>query len=137
MRNVAPNLQQDLVLATWTRSVALQDSASAAKLAPLLPNSLRESAGTGVGFSKAVNILRNPGREQLITTAAQYQRLQQLRYAAALLGQRRINDAKGPPGCARSTRGSRSDPRDALIGAKIRKGRRQSILQTAKPLLNH
>lgn len=97
MPNVAPNLQQDLVLATWTRRVVLEDSASAAKLTPLLPNSLRESAGTGVGFSRAVDILRNPGKEQPITTAAQYQRLQQLRYAAALLGQRRINDAKGRP----------------------------------------
>jgi hypothetical protein len=146
--NLPPNLQQDLVLATWTRSVVLEDSASAAKLAPLLPKSLRESAGTGVGFSATLTILRNPGlrpflsagvsrlasfnvldeyrdnwwgvsrgrqdeidagksnrlplpsfftKEQQITADAQCQRLQQLPYAAALLGQRTIDYARDHP----------------------------------------
>jgi outer membrane protein assembly factor BamD (BamD/ComL family) len=56
-----PNLRQYVTLAAWTRSVALEDATSAAKLAPLLPASLREAAGTGVGFPACMAILRNPG----------------------------------------------------------------------------
>jgi len=56
-----PNLRRAVALAAWTRSVVLEDSKSAARLAPLLPNPLRQMAGTGVGFGANVAILRNPG----------------------------------------------------------------------------
>jgi hypothetical protein len=56
-----PNLRQDLVLATWTRSVLLEDAASAAKLSPHLPDSIRKTAGTSIGFPAILAILRNPG----------------------------------------------------------------------------
>ncbi len=55
------NLRQEVALAAWTRSVVLEDTGAAAKLTPLLPNSLRQMAGTGVGFSANLAILRNPG----------------------------------------------------------------------------
>ena len=55
------NLRRDLAVMAWTRSVMLQDAASAATLAPLLPNSLSQMSGTGVGFSTSLAILRNPG----------------------------------------------------------------------------
>lgn len=54
-----PNLRQDVALAGWTRSVALEDAASAAQLQPLLPSQLRGVAG--VGFAAEVAILKNPG----------------------------------------------------------------------------
>jgi hypothetical protein len=142
------NLRQDMVLAAWTRSVLLEDEASAARLAPLLPKFIRDTAGTGVGFSATLAILRNPGlrpylqagasrlasfnvlddfrdnwwgtssdrqqaidatrseelphpaflsKEQQATGDAQYQRLRQLPYAAALLGRRVIDYAEGHP----------------------------------------
>ncbi len=56
-----PNLRQDLVLATWTRSVLLNDAASASKLAPHLPDSIRKTAGSSIGFPAILAILRNPG----------------------------------------------------------------------------
>jgi hypothetical protein len=43
------------------RSVLLEDAASAAKLAPLLPPSLGQTATTGTGFPALLAILRNPG----------------------------------------------------------------------------
>jgi hypothetical protein len=39
----------------------LQDESSAAKLAPLLPASIRDTAGSSVGFPADLAILRNPG----------------------------------------------------------------------------
>jgi hypothetical protein len=146
--SLPPNLRQDLVLATWTRTVVLDDAASAAKLAPLLPLPLRAKVGAGAGFPATLAILRNPGLKPLIDTGtsrlasfnrmddfrynwwgtsanrqkeddatkpnlfpppvvfsqeqqeigtAQYQHLQQLPYAAALLGQRVIDYAKNHP----------------------------------------
>ena len=56
-----PNLRQDLVLATWTRSVLLDDAASASKLSPHLPDSIRKTAGSSIGFPAILAILRNPG----------------------------------------------------------------------------
>jgi len=56
-----PNLRQDLVLATWTRSVLLGDEADAAKLSPHLPDSIRKTAGTSIAFPAILAILRNPG----------------------------------------------------------------------------
>ena len=56
-----PNIRQDLVLATWTRSVLLGDAADAAKLSPHLPDSIRKTAGSSIGFPAILAILRNPG----------------------------------------------------------------------------
>ena len=57
--HLPPNLRQDVALAGWTRSVVLEDAASAARFQPLLPSSLRGVAG--VGFAAEVAILKNPG----------------------------------------------------------------------------
>jgi hypothetical protein len=55
------NLRQTLALMAWTRSVLLQDASSAAALAPLLPKSVHDTAGSSAGFPADVAILRNPG----------------------------------------------------------------------------
>jgi hypothetical protein len=55
------NLREYIVLAAWTRSVALEDAASAAKLAPQLPAPLLKTAGTSIGFPASLAILRSPG----------------------------------------------------------------------------
>jgi hypothetical protein len=55
------SLQQEVTLAAWTRSVVLEDAASAAQLAPLLPEAIRKTAGSGTGFPAVLAILRNPG----------------------------------------------------------------------------
>ena len=55
------NLREDLAIATWTRAVLLEDAGSAAKLAPLLPKSIRDAAGSGIGFPADLAILRNSG----------------------------------------------------------------------------
>ena len=55
------NLRQALALVAWTRSVLLQDASSAAALAPLLPKSVHDTAGSSAGFPADVAILRNPG----------------------------------------------------------------------------
>jgi hypothetical protein len=54
------NLRTEIALMAWTRAVMLQDEASAAKLAPLLPQSIRDTAGSSVGFPADLAILRNP-----------------------------------------------------------------------------
>ncbi len=59
--NLPPNLRQDVVLAAWTRSVVMADEKSAATLAPMLPEPLRRTAGTGVAFPAVFTLLRNPG----------------------------------------------------------------------------
>ena len=59
--NLPPNLRQYLVLDAWTRSFILEDSQSAARLAPLLPLSIRKTAGSSTGFPAALAILRSPG----------------------------------------------------------------------------
>lgn len=59
--SLPPNLRQDLVVIAWARSVLLEDDASAAKLASLLPESLRQAAGKNTGFPADLAILRNPG----------------------------------------------------------------------------
>jgi hypothetical protein len=55
------NLRQDLAVMTWTRSIMLEDSASAAKIAPLLPKGINQVAGNSIGFPADLAILRNPG----------------------------------------------------------------------------
>jgi hypothetical protein len=55
------NLREDLANATWTRTVLLEDAGSAAKLAPLLPKTIRDTAGSSIGFPADLAILRNSG----------------------------------------------------------------------------
>jgi hypothetical protein len=55
------SLQQELVLAAWTRSIVLEDAKTATNLAPMLPESIRKIAGGEIGFHAALAILRNPG----------------------------------------------------------------------------
>jgi hypothetical protein len=45
----------------WTRSVLLLDASNAAALAPHLPKSVHDTAGSSVGFPADLAILRNPG----------------------------------------------------------------------------
>ncbi|HEX4309077.1 MAG TPA: hypothetical protein VHZ25_03560 [Acidobacteriaceae bacterium] len=58
---IPARLRQDITVATWVRAVALKDAATAEKLARLLPDDLRKTAGTGTGFDADLTILRNPG----------------------------------------------------------------------------
>jgi hypothetical protein len=55
------NLRSAIAIEAWTRSVLLEDAADAAKLAPLLPKEIRDTAGPGIGFPADLAILRNPG----------------------------------------------------------------------------
>lgn len=59
--NLPANLRQEVTLASWVRSVLLNDAESAAKLLPLLPESVRKTAGAGIGFPAVFTILHNPG----------------------------------------------------------------------------
>jgi hypothetical protein len=59
--SVPPNLQQNIAVVAWTRAVLLQDAGTAAKLVPLLPKSIRDTAGNSVDFPANLAILRNPG----------------------------------------------------------------------------
>jgi hypothetical protein len=60
------NLRDEVAMAAWTRSVVLEDAASAAKLAPLLPERLRKTAGTGIGFPAMLALLHNPGLRPVV-----------------------------------------------------------------------
>ena len=55
------NLRQAITITAWTRSVLLEDAGGAAKLAPLLPKEIRDTAGNSTGFPADLAILRNPG----------------------------------------------------------------------------
>jgi hypothetical protein len=55
------NLREGIAIMAWTRSVLLDDSKSAAALAPLVPKTIRDTAGTSAGFPADLAILRNPG----------------------------------------------------------------------------
>jgi hypothetical protein len=55
------NLREEVALAAWTRSIALEDAPVTARLASLLPKSLHQSAQSGTGFPAILAILRNPG----------------------------------------------------------------------------
>lgn len=60
------NLRDEVAMAAWTRSVVLEDTASAAKLAPLLPEKLRKTAGTSIGFPATLALLHNPGLRPVV-----------------------------------------------------------------------
>jgi hypothetical protein len=54
-------LETDVALAAWTRAVVLKDAASAATVATMLPPSLHDAVGAGVGFKADLAILQHPG----------------------------------------------------------------------------
>jgi len=60
-KTLPANLRSEVAVIAWTRAVMLQDEASAAKLAPLVPKSIRDTAGSSVGFPADLAILRSPG----------------------------------------------------------------------------
>jgi hypothetical protein len=60
------NLRDEVAMAAWTRSVVLEDAASAAKLAPLLPERLRKTVGTSIGFPATLALLHNPGLRPVV-----------------------------------------------------------------------
>jgi hypothetical protein len=60
------NLRDEVAMAAWTRSVLLDDAASAAKLSPLLPEKLRKTAGTSIGFPATLALLRDPGLRPVV-----------------------------------------------------------------------
>jgi len=66
--SVPANLRQNIAVATWTRTILLQDSANTAKLAPLLPKSIRDTAGSSIAFPADLAILRNPGIRPYLET---------------------------------------------------------------------
>ena len=77
------NLRQDLAVVAWTRSVLLEDAQSAAALAPLLPSTFRDEAGSSIGFPADLTILRNPGirpyLESGVSRVASYNYFDELR----------------------------------------------------------
>jgi hypothetical protein len=60
------NLRNELAMAAWTRSVVLGDAVSAAKLVSLLPEKLRNSTGTSIGFPATLALLQNPGLRPVV-----------------------------------------------------------------------
>lgn len=70
-----PNLHEEVVLAAWTRAVVLEDAASAAELARLLPAAIAKTAGTmanadsaSVRYRADLAILENPGLRPYLET---------------------------------------------------------------------
>jgi hypothetical protein len=59
--NLPQNIRENVAIMAWTRSVLLEDAQTAARLAPLLPKSVRDVAGSSTGFAALLAILRNPG----------------------------------------------------------------------------
>ena len=55
------SLRQNLAIVAWTRAVLLEDAVSTAKLAMLVPKSIRDTAGSSVAFPADLAILRNSG----------------------------------------------------------------------------
>jgi hypothetical protein len=64
-------LRRSVAMMAWVRSVLLKDDAAAAKLLPLLPEKLRQEAGSGTGFRPLVAIVRNPGLRPFLDTGVQ------------------------------------------------------------------
>ena len=62
------NLRQNIAVAAWTRTILLQDSASAAKLSPSLPKEIRDITGSSIAFPASLAILRNPGIRPYLET---------------------------------------------------------------------
>jgi hypothetical protein len=78
------HLRQNIAIVAWTRAVILDDSKSAATLAPLLPKAIGVTAQTSSGFPAIVTILRNDGIQPVldpgIARVASYNQFDQYRY---------------------------------------------------------
>jgi len=55
------HLREAVAWAAWVRAVGLDDAATAKRLAPMLPEQVRKSAGESTGFPATLAMLRNPG----------------------------------------------------------------------------
>jgi hypothetical protein len=55
------NLRQAVAAAAWVRGVALEDEAAAKRMAKLLPEKVRKTAGESVGYPATLAMLRAPG----------------------------------------------------------------------------
>lgn len=60
-QSLPDNLRRELAIATWTRTILLEDAGDAERLALLLPKAIRDTAGSSTGFPADLAILRNPG----------------------------------------------------------------------------
>jgi hypothetical protein len=63
---LSKDLRDEVAMAAWTRSVLLDDADIAARLVPLIPEGLRKTAGTSVGFPATLAILRSPGLRPVV-----------------------------------------------------------------------
>ena len=61
-----PNLRRNIAIAAWTRAVILDDTKSAAALAPKLPSEIGVTASTSSGFPAFVAILRHDGVQPIL-----------------------------------------------------------------------
>jgi hypothetical protein len=64
-------LRRAVAMMAWVRSVLLKDDAAAAELLPLLPDKLRQQAGSGTGFHAEMAIVRNPGLRPYLDAGVQ------------------------------------------------------------------
>lgn len=64
-------LRRAVAMMAWVRSVLLKDDAAATKLLPLLPEKLRQQAGSGTGFRALMTIVRNPGLRPYVDAGVQ------------------------------------------------------------------
>lgn len=64
-------LRRAVARMAWVRSVLLKDDAAAAELLPLLPDKLRQQAGSGTGFHAEMAIVRNPGLRPYLDAGVQ------------------------------------------------------------------
>jgi hypothetical protein len=63
---LSKDLRDEVAMAAWTRSVMLGDAQNAEKLVPLIPEPLRKTAGTSIGFPATLVILRSPGLRPIV-----------------------------------------------------------------------
>lgn len=80
-----PHLRRSIVRAAWLRAALLMDKDAMAKLTPMLPNDLRESAtGGDDSFRAALTVLRAPGLkpflEQGVQRSVSYSSIDNFRY---------------------------------------------------------
>jgi hypothetical protein len=61
-----PNLRRNIAIAAWARAVILDDTKSAAALAPILPKEIGVTANTSSGFPAFLAILRNDGVQPIL-----------------------------------------------------------------------
>lgn len=61
-----PNLRRNIAIVAWTRAVILDDTKSAAALAPILPREMGVTANTSSGFPAFLAILRNDGVQPIL-----------------------------------------------------------------------